>query len=90
MTITTIYHVHLDVPDELAEVLRAEDQNRAFVQQYEQAIIAAFSGNVGSGSNDYARRDEWADFTYEPAAHRAEAEAQLVIDDFTKRAKEKA
>ena len=56
MTITTIYHVTTDVPEVVADELDLAQP------PYFGQICAAQKGNVGSGSDSFADKFEWADF----------------------------
>ena len=82
MAVSIIYRVSHTLPEALTAWLAQNDErNRGF----ESAIIAAYSGHVGSGANTYSDREEWAEFTDQAMAKRANEKARRVITDFNMR-----
>lgn len=79
MAISIIYRVSHILPGALdAYLSRHDDVNHKF----ELAIMDAYSGHDGSGANNYSDREEWAEFTDQATAKRADDKARKVITAF--------
>lgn len=77
MAITTIYHVTTDVPEVVADELDLSQP------PYFGKICAAQKGNVGSGSDNFDDKYEWADFHTLAEAKACQSAMEALMKEFT-------